>query len=139
MLAVLLVPTDPEVFDVPLHSIWWGTLLVVLELTWDDRKDLVRHRLTRAVFLVVGGLSTPLIIGLTPLYVLRAWSRRCVGNIVSAAIGLGVAAVQLAHPATRVKIVHVLLPSTRACEVILDDAGPRLEEWSAIVLPPAPR
>lgn len=66
-LVALLIPTGPEVFGVPLYSFWWGTLLLFLSLLW--REDV--HPRVRAVFLFVGGLSSPMIIPVSFLFLLK--------------------------------------------------------------------
>ena len=55
-LAVLLVPTDAEVFAVALYAIWWAGILLVLALLWDRGLPWLR-----AGYIVLGGLSSPLI------------------------------------------------------------------------------
>jgi hypothetical protein len=90
-LAVLALPTDSEVFALSPLAFWWGSLLAILPLLWrDEGKPLL---LLRAAMLIVGGLSSPLLIALLPLYALRAiWLRTrpvvfdfCVALVVGAA------------------------------------------------------
>jgi hypothetical protein len=68
-ISVFLIPSDPEVFAVGLFAFWWGTLLVILALLWHPEGG---HPFLRAFFIVLGGFSSPIIIGLTPLFILRA-------------------------------------------------------------------
>lgn len=68
-LAVLLVPTDSEVFGVPEYAFWWGTLLCVVPLLWrvaGKPRTVVRVSMT-----LLGGLSSPLVVAISPLYALR--------------------------------------------------------------------
>lgn len=70
--AALLVPTDSEAFAVSLMSFWWAGLLLLLALSWKtDRSQLLRY-----MFVVVGGFSSPLILVVAPLILVRAiWER----------------------------------------------------------------
>jgi hypothetical protein len=74
-LAVLAVPTDPEVFTTSAYALWWGSLLAVVPVFWDERRA---HSLRlRLPFLVTGALSSPFIVFLAPLYLARAlWLRQ---------------------------------------------------------------
>ncbi|MCC7634085.1 hypothetical protein [Stenotrophomonas rhizophila] len=74
-IAVLAVPTDPEVFTTSAYALWWGSLLAVVPIFWDERCDPSLRR--RAPLLVVGALSSPFIVFLAPLYLARAiWLRQ---------------------------------------------------------------
>jgi len=89
--AVFLVPTDPEVFGIGLYTLWWAGILLLLVVLWkpDD------HRvLTRVLLLVIGGLSSPVILIAAPALVVRAVRWRQRSEIVPAAVGLAVAIVQ---------------------------------------------
>jgi hypothetical protein len=89
--AVLLVPTDAEVFGVSLYVGWWGTLLVLLALLWnmDGRRGGLR-----LVLIAVGALSSPLVVGLVPLYALRAALLRRRNEFVATAATTVFAAMQ---------------------------------------------
>jgi hypothetical protein len=67
-LAVLLIPTDAEVFAVSLYAGWWGSLLALLPLFWVTEP---RHPMLRLGCLALGALSSPLILALLPLYAVR--------------------------------------------------------------------
>jgi hypothetical protein len=90
--AVLLVPTSPEVFAVPHCAGWWGSLLAVLPLFWTsappDRLPL------RCGLLAIGGLSSPLVVGLVPLYALRAAATRRKADTVVAVLAASAATLQ---------------------------------------------
>lgn len=90
-LAVFLVPTDPEVFGTGLYTLWWAGILLLLVALWraDDRKILIR-----VVLLTVAGLSSPLILVVAPLLVVRAMRWRNVSELVLAGIGVAIAGVQ---------------------------------------------
>jgi len=68
-LAVVLVPTDSEVFAVPLYALWWGTLLSVVPLLW--REENRPHPLIKTSMVLFGGLSSPMIVGFSILYAFR--------------------------------------------------------------------
>lgn len=67
--AVFLVPSDPEVFGLPLYSFWWASLLLFLVALWDERSSSERWRLA---FLLIGGLSSPVIVMVLPALLVRA-------------------------------------------------------------------
>ena len=90
-LAGLLVPSDPEVFAVGLYAFWWAGLLLALALLWDGSRG---KEWLRVGFIVLGGLSSPLVIPLSALFVLRAALERNRGNIVAALLAVATAAVQ---------------------------------------------
>ena len=72
--ATLAIPCDSEVFAVSLYVGWWGSLLALPPLFWrDDGKPRTALRLS---LIVVGGLSSPFVVVLAPLYALRAAVRR---------------------------------------------------------------
>lgn len=66
---VLLIPTDPECFGVSLYAFWWGSILLILALLWNWENN---HFKMRLFFVFVGGFSSPLIIGLAPIFGYRA-------------------------------------------------------------------
>lgn len=69
-LAVLAVPTDPEVFSTSAYALWWAGFLVLIPLFWDERQSPgLRWRLP---MLLLGALSSPLIVMMAPLYGMRA-------------------------------------------------------------------
>jgi hypothetical protein len=71
-LAVLLNPNGAEVYVVPLYSFWFAGLLVALALLWDKDAQSVTQRFLRSAFILIGGLSSPLVVPLAPLFLLRA-------------------------------------------------------------------
>jgi hypothetical protein len=75
-LAVALVPTDPEVFVLPLYTFWFAGLLAVLAVLWRTTASSGPLMLARYAFVVLGGLSSPLIVPLAPLFVVRAVVQR---------------------------------------------------------------
>lgn len=69
-LAVLAVPTDAEVFSTSAYALWWGGFLVLIPLFWDEQRSPgLRWRLP---MLLLGALSSPLIVMMVPLYGVRA-------------------------------------------------------------------
>ncbi len=67
--ATLLVPTDPEVFGIPLYSFWWASLLLFLTVLWDEKSTDLKLRMC---FVLLGGLSSPIIFLVAPFLVGRA-------------------------------------------------------------------
>jgi hypothetical protein len=87
--AMLVIPTNPEVFGVSLYTGWWGSVLALLPLLWPaDATDSLKWR---AVLLFVGGLSTPIAVGLLPLYVIRflRWRNRVDAWLLALCLGVG--------------------------------------------------
>ena len=72
-LVVLLIPSDPEVFGLPLYTLWWAALLVVTAAFWNFGTGRAGWRLA---FVVFGGLSSPIIVLVLPLFLYRAVVRR---------------------------------------------------------------
>jgi hypothetical protein len=72
-LCVLLVPTHPEVFGIPLASLWWASLLLLVVLFWDEQAGNLPLRIG---CIVLGGLSSPTIMMVTPLFWARVWLYR---------------------------------------------------------------
>jgi hypothetical protein len=91
-LAVLLVPSDPEVFGVALYSFWWAGLLLLLALLWDASRGATWLRFA---FIALGGLSSPLIVPFAALMLLRAAVERDRQEVAAAAIASLFAVVQL--------------------------------------------
>ena len=64
----LLIPSDPEVFGIPLYSFWWASLLLFLVVLWDPESTRVGMRV---LYTVAGGLSSPVIFIAAPLLACR--------------------------------------------------------------------
>jgi hypothetical protein len=88
-LAVLLVPTDSEVFAVSLYAFWWAGILLLLALLWDRGLPWLR-----AGYIVLGGLSSPLIGPVAILLAGRAALERTRTSAVMAVLAVVLAAVQ---------------------------------------------
>jgi hypothetical protein len=86
-IAVLLVPSDPEVFGIPLYTFWWAGLLLFIVALWDEDSNDLKFRLP---FVLLGGLSSPLIFVATPFLLIRALlfkaKRREVAVLVTACL-----------------------------------------------------
>lgn len=91
-MAVLLVPTDAEVFAVSEYAFWWGIVLLLVSLLW--RSD-ARGTSFRAVLTVIGGGSSPLIIPLVSLFIVRAFVFRTKREYVILGIAVAIATVQI--------------------------------------------
>ena len=90
-IAVLTIPVDPEVYGVSLLAFWWAGLLVVLALVWDADRGATW---LRAGYLVLGGLSAPVMVPLATLFVLRALLERRRSEFIAAGLAVAVAAIQ---------------------------------------------
>lgn len=94
-LAVFAVPSDPEVFGVPLYTFWWAALLLFLLCVWDERHPALW---LRAGYLLVGGLSSPAVVLILPVLFFRAWRFRAVAaERLLAPLGALVCAAQVLH------------------------------------------
>jgi hypothetical protein len=86
-IAAGLVPSDPEVFGLPLYTFWWAGLLVVAAAFWRPQGGATAWRLA---FVASGGLSSPVILLALPLFLCRAamWRRDVAERIVAIAATL---------------------------------------------------
>lgn len=82
-LLVVLLPTGSEVYALPSYSFWWTSLLTFVGLLW--RGD--RLTVARSAAILIGGLSSPIVILLFPIFFLRALISRnrtdCISFIIS--------------------------------------------------------
>jgi hypothetical protein len=97
-ISVFLVPSDPEVFGVPLLTLWWAPVLLLLVATWDERHPAIWLRL---MFLAVGGLSSPFILFVLPVLYFRVfWHRELHSEKIVALAATAFAAVQMSFLST---------------------------------------
>jgi hypothetical protein len=91
--ACLLVPSDPEVFGLPLYTFWWVSILLFVVVFWNDQST--DWRLRSAVILLAS-LSSPVCIVVLPLMWVRAlWFRRSKVEINLALLTTLCAGIQL--------------------------------------------
>lgn len=90
-LAVFLVPTDPEVFGIGLYTLWWAGILLLLVALWKPGEG---RLLWRVLILGIAGLSSPVILIVAPLLVVRSARWRMRAEIVSAAVAVAAAIMQ---------------------------------------------
>jgi len=103
-LMILALPINPEVYGTSEYSFWWGSLLAILPFFWDEN---IRNRSAlRLMLLLIGGLSSPLIVALAPLYFIRAALRRTQSNWMD----FGVAALTAGAQCTSVLITGEVPP-----------------------------
>ena len=91
-LACFLVPTDPEIFGIPLYSFWWVGLLLLLLPFWQPEP---KQGVARATLLILAGLSSPIAIVTAPAMAARALILRHRTDIALAVIALLCAAAQI--------------------------------------------
>lgn len=89
-IAVLLVPTDGEVFAVELYSFWWAGLLLLLALAWSGNESSG----WRYAYLVIGGFSSPIILPVAACSVLRALIEARPSQFLFSGVACAIAAVQ---------------------------------------------
>src|SRR5690242_4808429 len=89
----LMVPSDPEVFGLPLYTLWWATLLLFAVLLWEANSSDLKWRLPAVL---IGGLSSPVVVAIIPLFLLRTiLYRRKLEEWTILSMGAVCAAVQL--------------------------------------------
>jgi len=92
-IAVFMVPSDPEVFGLPLYTFWWASILLFLVVLWDETHPSLGWRLG---FLLIGGLSSPIIVLILPILYFRAyWYRTLPTERLLAIIATAITAVQI--------------------------------------------
>jgi hypothetical protein len=91
-LGILLIPADSEVFAVSSYAFWWAGILLLLSLLWEANRG--RQRL-RWVFILFGGLSSPLAVTLVPLFLLRTAIERRRSEYIAGALAFIVAVAQV--------------------------------------------
>jgi hypothetical protein len=95
LLAVscLLVPSDPEVFGLPLYTFWWISVLLFVVVFWNDQSTDWRWR---SAIIFLASLSSPVCIVVLPLMWVRAlWFRRSKVEINLALLATLCAGIQL--------------------------------------------
>ena len=72
-ILMLSIPSDPEVFGLPLYTFWWSSILLFLVSLWNEKNQTLGWRLA---FLLIGGLSSPMIVLILSILYLRVfWYR----------------------------------------------------------------
>lgn len=89
--GILLIPTDAEVFAVSLYAFWWAGILILLALLWDTSRN---HDWLRRFYVVLGGLSSPIIVPVALLLALRAGIERNNREVVTLVIAVACSAIQ---------------------------------------------
>jgi hypothetical protein len=72
-ISIFAIPSDPEVFDLPLYTLWWTAILLIICALWDER---VPGRFIRSLFVIIGGLSSPFVFVVLPVFYFRAYYYR---------------------------------------------------------------
>lgn len=101
--AMLLIPSNPEVFAVSEYAFWWGTVLVFVSLLW--RPEAGKTPL-RVLLTVIGGGSSPIIIPLSALFIIRAWLFRTKREYITLASAMALSAAQAGSLLTTENILH---------------------------------
>ncbi|QLH42760.1 MAG: hypothetical protein HWD59_08605 [Coxiellaceae bacterium] len=70
-LAVIVVPTGAEIYILPLYTLWFAGLLLIIVLLWQMTPETKGWYLMRALLVCIGGSSSPLIVALMPAFWLR--------------------------------------------------------------------
>jgi hypothetical protein len=102
-ISIFVIPSDPEVFGLPLYTLWWSAILLIICALWDER---VPARFFRSALVIVGGLSSPFVFVALPVFYFRAlWYRSLREERTIAIVATVVAAIQ---------VPFVLLGATKA-------------------------
>jgi hypothetical protein len=111
-LAVCMVPMDPEVFGLPLYMFWWSSLLLFLLALWDEEHAKLAWRL---LFLLAGGLSSPMVMLVFPLLLLRSYRYRHIraelvlGVVICAIVALQGSYIAAGGGGTMPPLEHILI------------------------------
>jgi hypothetical protein len=90
--SIFLVPSDTEVFGLPLYTLWWAPVLLLVVALWDERYTGV---FLRILCVVAGGLSSPYVLVVLPVLGYRAIRFRKMRSEVAVALAAtAVAAIQ---------------------------------------------
>lgn len=65
--AIFLIPTNAEVYGLPLYMLWFASIILFIVALWEEGKQPV----WRMILLILGGLSTPVIVILIPVQLFR--------------------------------------------------------------------
>lgn len=147
-LVAALIPSDPEVFGLPLYTFWWAGLLIVLAALWRPGAG---HTAWRVAFVVVGGLSSPVLLLVLPLFIYRifAWrndvEERIVTIVATVCTVVQVLALVLSHNVAQKSVLSVstalaALPLFLGNYVLGSFARTHLTiaaalEWTAVIVP----
>jgi hypothetical protein len=91
-LAIILLPTDSEVFAVSEYAFWWGTIWAFVAIFWDEGDK--PRTLWRCMLVAVGGLSSPMALPVVAILGFRAAALRKRADFIVLAVALSVATVQ---------------------------------------------
>ena len=103
-LATILIPSNPEVFVLPLYSFWWGTLLIFLALLWNTEQ---RSSYLRYFCIGIAGLSSPVVILCAPLFILRTYFYRYRIEVFSTLLVIVLSAIQAYFVFTKASMTNV--------------------------------
>lgn len=139
-LLLLFLPMDAEVYQLPQYSFWWVTVLMFTTLIWlPDRAVIWRYSIA-----LLGSLSSPMVVMIMPLAVLRLiLSRQWRQDGIYAAILLIGATIQLSlvflsdpigRQALGLKVIPFLLVFLPFCTVPLFAKMERSERLAFLAL-----
>jgi len=89
--AVLIVPCGPEVYASPISSFFWAGILLILAVLWDSSAG---QQKLRIAYILIGGLSSPLIVPIAGLLAARAFVERTRPEKIAAICAIVLAAIQ---------------------------------------------
>jgi hypothetical protein len=87
--STLLVPSAPEVFAVSAYASWWAGLLLLLVPLWRSERQEIRW-----LYILFGGLSSPIIIAIAFIELIRAVLDRNRAEFIATALCVLTASVQ---------------------------------------------
>lgn len=95
--SCFFIPSDPEVFGLPLYTFWWSSLLLFILAFWKENQN----TLFRAMLLIFSSLSAPICLITLPLFWARGILFKRPSEWLLAIMASALAAIQLV-----VMVVH---------------------------------
>lgn len=91
-MLIFFQPFNPETFSVALYSFWWVGILLILALLWENNEKLYG---LKNFYIIISGLSSPLVVGFVPIFILRFFFFRGRKETLSLCLVLFLSLIQL--------------------------------------------
>jgi hypothetical protein len=87
---ILVAPYNSEVFATTIYGLWWAGIPLLLAALWRTGE----REWLRCIFLVLGGLSSPVIVAAAAVLACRSLIERTWASVTAAVISCAIAAIQ---------------------------------------------